>query len=152
MRKLMFNIPPLIVMLMLSSFFSFAQTKPISGVVRDSKGSPLAAATVAVKNSKVSSTTDADGKFSINLPPGAKTLVISFVGMQPTEIAVGNKISLNITLQDASATLGDVVVIAYGTVRRKDLTGAVSDIKGADLVKANPTNIVSAMQGKLAGV
>ncbi|HTI92716.1 MAG TPA: TonB-dependent receptor [Puia sp.] len=152
MRKLRFNCIILLLILAAFPFIVQAQSRVVSGMVRDEKGNPLTGATVNVKNSKISTTTDATGAFRINFPPGANTLVISYVGMQPAELRVKGETAGTVELKAAANNLGDVVVIAYGTVKKKDLTGSVETLSGSDLMKGNPTNVVSGVQGKIAGV
>lgn len=129
-----------------------AQSQPVTGTVRDEKGNPLVGATITVKNSAISTATDAEGKFTLPVPAGKKILVISHVGMQSEEVTVKGLTTGVIVLKNSAANLADVVVVAYGTVKKKDLTGAVDVLSGNDLLKGTPTNIVSGMQGKLAGV
>lgn len=144
---------------MLLSIFSalFAQDRStgrtLKGTVTDDGGTPLQAATVAVQGGRSVVTTDKDGHFEIFYPSGAKGLSISFVGMQSQNLTVKeNANNLLVKLKPNSANaLNDVVVIGYGTVKRKDLTGSVSTISAADLSRGNPSNVVSAMQGKVAG-
>src|SRR3954454_18382557 len=94
----------------LTSFVSVAQGRNLTGTVRDDKGSPLVGATVIIKESNTSATTDANGHFSIAVPSNGRTLVISFVGMQSQERAIGNATDVSISLASATATLSDVVV------------------------------------------
>ncbi len=130
-----------------------AQTRSISGTVLSEQGSPLAGATVAVKGSKLSALTDANGKFSLSVPDDAKLLVVSYVGMETLEVSLNRQTAYEVQLMpSASSILSDVVVVGYGTARKTDLTGAIQRINRADLVKDVPTNILQAMQGKLAGV
>ncbi|MFT3981129.1 MAG: TonB-dependent receptor [Ferruginibacter sp.] len=129
-----------------------AQTKNVSGHIVNEQGENLSGATILLKNSSTSTQTGADGTFSITVPANAKTLVVSYVGMETTELAIGSKVYFNVTLRPFITTLSDVVAIGYGTVRRTDATGAVQRIGREDLVKDAPTNVLQAMQGKLAGV
>ena len=129
-----------------------AQSKTVTGRIVNEQGENLSGATVSVKNSTVSTQTDAGGNFSLSLPANAKTLVVSHVGMESTEVSIGNKSSFSLTLRSAATTLSDVVAIGYGTVRKTDATGAVQRIGREDLVRDAPTNVLQAMQGKLAGV
>ena len=129
-----------------------AQNKTITGRVSNEQGEPLSGATVSVKNQAVSTQTDAGGNFSLALPANAKSLVVSYVGMEPLEISIGTKNNFSVSLKPAVTTLSDVVAIGYGTVRRTDATGAVQRIGREDLVRDAPTNVLQAMQGKLAGV
>src|ERR1700712_1118581 len=109
---------------------SYAQTRTITGEISDSSGNPLLGATVKVKSSKVATSTDANGRFTLHLPVNATTLVVSFIGMQTKEAAIPENnivaVSLNAT---ASSSLNDVVVIGYGSVRRANVTSAISSIK-----------------------
>lgn len=134
------------------SVTAFAQTKIITGTVSDEKGNTLPGATVTAKGQTSAVTTDLNGKFSISVPGNQSVLVFSFVGMERQELDIRKSNTVNVTLKMASTTLGDVVVIGYGSVRQKDLTGAVSSIKRDQLVKDAPTNVVQALQGKVAGV
>jgi len=146
-----------LLLVFLLSFLSvtavLAQTRAISGSVLTEQGLPLSGATVAVKGSKLSVLTDKDGKFALSVPDDAKLLVISYVSMETVEVALTRQTSYAVQLvPSASATLSDVVVVGYGTARKTDLTGAIQRISREDLVKDIPTNILQAMQGKLAGV
>ena len=135
-----------------SSLQNVQAVMKVSGKVTDENGNPLQGVSVLVKGSSEGTSTNANGDFSIDIPDNSlKILVFSFVGMQTQEFAVTTEGPLHIVLKPSLSKLSDVVVIGYGTVNKKDLTGAVDVIKGADLVKGSPTNIVSAMQGKIAG-
>lgn len=133
----------------------FAQSlsnKMVTGVVSDSEGLPLAGASVSIKGTSTGTMTDGNGRYSIRIPESTAILVFSFLGMQTEEQVVGGREMVNITLKPVNQKLDDVVVIGYGTVRKADLTGAVQSIGAADLNRENPGNVLSAMQGKLAGV
>jgi TonB-linked SusC/RagA family outer membrane protein len=151
MRKLILYLT--VSLLLTTAFVSrvFAQTRTVSGTVADEKGNPLTSATVSVKNSKISTTTDDKGSFTLAVPVGAKTLLVSYVGMQTEELSLSGGGNYSVRMKPGANNLGDVVVVAYGTVKKKDLTGSVDVLKGADLLKGNPTNVVSGMQGKIAG-
>src|SRR6185312_4172961 len=151
MRKLIFYLTITLLTATILTQGAIAQTRYLNGTVKDENGNALSAATVSVKNSKVSTVTGPDGNFKLTLPGNAKRIVVSFVGMQTEEFGIPASGLLNAVLKQSASSLSDVVVIAYGTVKKKDLTGSVEVIKGADLVKGSPTNIVSAMQGKIAG-
>lgn len=133
----------------------WSQSRPISGkVIDDATGKGLSGSTVMIKNSKKGAVTNADGIFSLVLPTDAKdvTLVISHTGYETREIQPGDQATIEVRLVADVKQLGDVVVIGYGTVKKKDLTGAVASIKSADIVRSNPTNAEKAMQGQFAGV
>lgn len=131
--------------------FASAQTKTISGKVTDSKGEAVPSATVTVKGTRNSTSTSNDGSFRLTVPSNATTLVISSVGFASTEVAISGDV-VNATLEVANEALNEVVVIGYGTQRKRDLTGAVASVKAKDFnqgVQVSPDQLV---QGKVAGV
>ncbi|MDE6290958.1 MAG: TonB-dependent receptor plug domain-containing protein, partial [Muribaculaceae bacterium] len=128
-----------------------AQSLVVKGTVTSAAdGEPLIGVTVMVKNSNVGTATDIDGNYSIEVQKGG-TLVFSYVGMQPREIKVESS-RLDVALLDDSSTLDDLVVIGYGVQKKKLLTGATSQIEGADIAKMNTNSPLQAMQGQLAGI
>ncbi len=128
-----------------------AQSMLVKGTVTSAAdGEPLIGVTVMVKNSNVGTATDFDGNYSIETQKGA-TLVFSYVGMQPREIKVDSP-RLDVALLDDSSTLEDLVVIGYGVQKKKLLTGATSQMEGADILKMNTNSPLQAMQGQLPGV
>jgi TonB-dependent starch-binding outer membrane protein SusC len=137
--------------MVLLSAVAFAQTA-VSGKVTDSKdGSPVAGATVTVKGAKVATKTGADGTFTINVPANA-TLVITSVGFGSREVAVGGKTSLDVGLVQINQQLNEVVVVGYGTTRKKDLTGSVNVVTAKDFQKGNITTPEQMIAGKVPGV
>jgi len=130
---------------------SVKKTKKVSGKVTDANGEGLIGATVMVKGSNTGVVADLDGNFTIDVPEGAK-LVVSYVGFQDQELVVDKKGNYNVTLSEDTNTLEELVVIGYGTVKKKDLTGAVAAVKGDDLVNKRTTNLSTALQGSLSGV
>lgn len=126
----------------------------IRGTVTDSNGEPIPGVNVLELSAKGSNgtITDIDGKYVINVSGAKSVLQFSFIGYKTDEITVGNRKIINVTLKDESKLLDEVVVIGYGSMRKKDLSGAVASIKSDDLMVGNPTNISQALQGKLAGV
>ncbi len=128
-----------------------AQT--VKGVVTDNTGEPIIGASVMEMGvSGNGGVTDIDGNFTVNLKGKSNKLKISYIGMKPQEINVAGKTNVTVKLEDESNSLNDVVVIGYGTVRKKDLTGAVATVKGDDLAKVPVTNAAEALTGKLPGV
>lgn len=140
----------LLTALLFSCLASFAQQR-VSGTVTDSKGSPVAGANVEEKGKNNVMVTDENGVFSIAVSPNA-TLVISHTGLAAREVAVANQTQLQVTLQEQSQELEQVVVIGYGTVKKKDLTGAVSVIKGDALRDRNSQDVISSMRGLASGM
>ena len=128
-----------------------AQSLVVTGTVTSAAdGEPLIGVTVMVKNSSTGTATDIDGNYRIEAQKGA-TLVFSYVGMQQREIKVESS-RLDVALLDDSSTLDDLVVIGYGVQKKKLLTGATSQMEGADILKMNTNSPLQAMQGQLAGV
>jgi TonB-linked SusC/RagA family outer membrane protein len=127
------------------------QTIVVAGTVTDANGEPIIGANVVEKGTTNGNITDVNGKFSLNVSPGA-TLVISFIGYHTQEVAIGNRTILQITLQEDTKVLEEVVVIGYGTRTKKDLTGAVSQINSEEITRQVSISPEFAMQGKMAGV
>ena len=142
------------VLFLLFSFgAAIAQNKAITGTVTSRDGEPLPGVTVTLKGTKIATTTNSSGHYVISVPSGGKALLVfSYVGSKDNEVPVDNRTNIDISMVLASSTLNDVVVIGYGTVKRKDLTGAVSSVSGKDIATAPVANIAQAMQGKLPGV
>jgi TonB-linked SusC/RagA family outer membrane protein len=124
----------------------------VKGVVSDDKGNTLPGATVSVKGTTQGTTTDAEGRFTINTPAGASVLVISFIGMKTQEVTVGNRTNLSITLLPNDQSLDEVVVIGYGTAKRSDVTSSITTIKASELKDIPAAGIDQLLQGKAAGV
>ncbi|MBY0482097.1 MAG: SusC/RagA family TonB-linked outer membrane protein [Chitinophagaceae bacterium] len=135
------------------SLFSQAQNKTISGKVTDAKdGSALAGASVVVKGSKAGAQTGADGTFRLSVPTATSTVVVSSVGYATQSIDIQNKTSIDVALTAISDNIGEVVVIGYGTSRKKDLTGAVTSVKAKDFNQGPITTPDQLIQGKVAGL
>ncbi|SMC67862.1 SusC/RagA family TonB-linked outer membrane protein [Pedobacter africanus] len=131
---------------------TFAQDKKVSGRVTDENGSPLPGASVSIKNTKTATITDGQGNFTLAIAASAQALTISYLGMEEQQIAIGSRTTFSIMLKPTSNTLSDVIVVGYGTAKKSDLTGAISRIERDDLIKDAPTNVLQALQGKIAGV
>ena len=137
--------------LMLAVTSISAQT--VKGVVTDNTGEPIIGASVMeVGVAGNGGVTDIDGNFTVNLKGKGNKLKISYIGMKAQEVNVAGKTNITVKLEDESNSLNDVVVIGYGTVRKKDLTGSVATVKGDDLAKVPVTNAAEALTGKLPGV
>ena len=129
-----------------------AQNYSVSGVVNDASSSdPLPGVSVIVKNSSQGTQTDFDGNYQIDNVAQGSILVFSYIGYESQEVVV-NKATLNISLAEGSEKLEEVVVIGYGTQRKKEVTGAVSVISSDAIEKLKPTRIEQALQGQVAGV
>ena len=131
---------------------AFAQGHQVSGIVKDATGESLIGANVLVKGTTNGAITDFEGKFSLSDVKSSDILVFSYIGCVTQEIKVGNQTQFDVTLNDDSQALEEVVVIGYGTVKRKDLTGSVTSV-GADKLAAVPVaSATEALTGKMAGV
>jgi len=124
----------------------------ITGTVTDDSGSPLPGASVVVKGTTKGVITDANGKFSLSVPANAK-IVVSFVGMNNTEVAVGTNKTFKIKLATSTVGVEEVVVTALGISREKKSLGySVAEVKGAEMQKVASTNALSSLAGKVSGV
>ena len=128
------------------------QQRTITGRVIDANGNPLPGVNVREKGTTSGALTSSDGTYSFAVSSGQAVLSFSFIGYAPQDIAVGNQTAINVTLLELVTGLDEVVVVGYGTVKKKDLTGSVSSVKAEDLMATAPTNIQKALMGKTAGV
>ena len=157
-KRLLDSIPLCIFFLLLLPFMNkpvSAQTpdRVITGVVVDDKGSPLQNATVRVKGAVGGGvSTDLSGHFSISVPAGATSVVVSFVGFKEQEVAIAGGNIARIVMVPGLSNLDEVVVVGYGTQKRKDVTGSVASIKGNAIKDLPMTSVTQALQGKAAGV
>lgn len=129
-----------------------AQNAVYRGLIVDDSREPLVGATVQVKGSSQGAVTDLDGKFIIGKMKPTATLVISYMGYDTKEVSVKNGDNLTIVLRSSTSVLNDVVVIGYGSIKKRDLTGSVSTINAKAIAERNPTNIFDALQGSSSGV
>lgn len=137
--------------LLLFSGQLLAQEKVVTGTVTDSLGAPIPNASIVVKGGKGGTQTSASGSFSVRVPSNATSLTISSVGFGSANVAITNG-PLNVTLKPVNTSLSEVVVIAYGTRRKGDLTGAVTSISAKDFQKGNIASSEQLLQGKVAGL
>ncbi len=132
---------------------TIAQTaRNVGGIVYDDNGNPLSGVTVTVKNSKEITTTNESGNFTIQVPANTSVLEFSYIGFAKREVLVGTQNNLTVNLIPGEDALDEVVVIGYGSVRRSDLTGAVSVVSAQDIEKLPAANIAQALQGNATGV
>ncbi|WP_017259765.1 SusC/RagA family TonB-linked outer membrane protein [Pedobacter arcticus] len=151
LNKLTLNLLAVLVCLLYTTQ-SFAQGLKLSGRVSDDTGSPLSGVSVSIKDTKTSTLTGANGEFTISATSKEQTIAFSYLGMESLQLPIGNKTFFGVRLKSKNTMLSDVVVIGYGTVKKSDLTGSVARIEREDFIKDVPTNILQAMQGKVAGV
>jgi TonB-linked SusC/RagA family outer membrane protein len=125
--------------------------KRITGTVIDSKGEPIIGANISEKGTKNGTASDVDGRFSLQINPGA-VLVITYIGYTSQEIVVGDQTNLNITLSEDNLSLEEVVVVGYGVQKKATLTGAVTSVSGTVTANKPSTSLLNALQGTLSGV
>ena len=142
----------MLVLFVFSSVLAFAQQAVVRGIVKDTHGEPLIGVTVLVKGTTQGTATDFDGNYEIKDLPQQAVLRFSQMGMKAQEITVGNKAVINVTLEEDTQLLDDVVVVGYGTAKAKDLTSPIANIKSDEITKVATANAMQAVQGKIAGV
>ncbi|SHK82721.1 SusC/RagA family TonB-linked outer membrane protein [Xylanibacter ruminicola] len=138
--------------LFLLAGMAMAQTKVTGTVVSFEDNEPIIGATIqAVGNASIGTITDYDGNFTLEVPEGVKTLKITYVGMEPLEVAVSTK-TLKIQLKNDSQILDEVVVVAYGTQKKTSLTGSIQEVK-SEAIELRPTSsVASALEGTVTGI
>ncbi len=131
---------------------AYSQNKTITGKVSDDKGAPIQGATVTVKGTKAGASTGADGTFRLNAPETATTLVISSVGFTQQEVAIGSQTNIEVSLVGTQSNLNEVIVVGYGTVRRKDLTGSLTTVGAKEFNTGVITSPDQLLQNKVSGL
>lgn len=125
---------------------------PIKGTVKDKEGQPIPGVTIQVKGTSVGTVSTPDGSFALNAPDANVTLLFSYIGYDPQEIALEGRTELNVVMNASSSQLEQVVVVGYGTRRKRDLTGSIGSVRGEELTKQPVNTATQGVQGKLAGV
>ena len=124
----------------------------ITGKVVDENNQPLPGASVVLKGTVNGVTTNFDGEYAIAVPEGSTTLVVTYVGYLAQEILISNQTEINIKMSTDTTSLEEVVVVGYGTQRKKDLVGAISSVKSEELVLSSTPSIGQALQGRVSGL
>jgi len=159
-RKLLINLVPILrtktlyitaFLLLIAQTVLFAQTITVKGTVKSTDGTTMPGVSVVVKGTTTGTTTSIDGKFSVSVPSNG-TLTFSFIGFESTDVAVGGKTLIEVTLKELSTTLSEVVVMGYGTQKKKDVTGAVATVSSKEFESRPTSNVGDALEGKIAGV
>ena len=132
-------------------FVAYAQ-KTVTGTVVDTAGEPMSGVSILVDGTTIGGVTDFDGNFSIKDVPENGVLRISYVGYKDQKISVAGKSSINVTMQEDAMGRDEIVVVGYGTMKKKDLTGAVASVKQGDIAQVAAPNAMQAMQAKVPGV
>jgi TonB-dependent starch-binding outer membrane protein SusC len=155
--KLKISIMRKVLLLGLSLLFAavsaFAQSRVVTGTVTSGEdGLPIPGASVIVKGTTLGTATDLDGNFSLNVPQENNTLVFSFVGSVTQEVNVGNRSQINVVLQPDTRSLEEIIVTGYGTQPKREVTGAVSSVKGELIENLPMQSFDRALQGRASGV
>ncbi|MDK2978034.1 MAG: TonB-dependent starch-binding outer membrane protein SusC, partial [Bacteroidales bacterium] len=128
------------------------QKKTITGTIVDAAGEPLPGVTVVVKGTTQGMVTNADGEYTLTNIPDNATLVFSFVGMRVQEVVVGNQTNIDVTMEEETIGLEEVVAIGYGSQKVRELTGAVSQVNSESLEKIAASSFTQSLQGQIAGL
>jgi TonB-linked SusC/RagA family outer membrane protein len=131
---------------------ALAQNKKITGIVFDENNQPLPGATISAKVGKITTSTNVNGKFTIDVPDNEASLIVHFVGYVDEEVAIGSQTNLTVRLTPSSKNLNEVIVVGYGTQRKKDVTGAVASVSGKTLSEVPAPNLIDQLKGRTAGV
>ncbi len=134
------------------SFFSFAQRISVSGTVTTSGGELLPGVNVTVKGVAIGVVTDNNGKYSITVPNEGSVLTFSFIGFKSMEVPIKDRTEINVSLQEDTKELDELVVVGYGVVQKKDLTGSVASVQGTTISERSTTRVSQALQGTMPGV
>jgi TonB-linked SusC/RagA family outer membrane protein len=153
-NRLIIRLAACVVLLLVVSAAAFAQQKRVTGKVTSNAADsqPVPGATVLAKKSKLSTVTGGDGTFSFSVPPDETTLTISSVGFETQDVPINGEGLILVSLKSRGIDLNEVVVIGYGTQKRKDVTGAISSVTAATIEKVPVTTVDQALQGRAAGV
>ena len=141
----------LIAVLGAGMLLSVAQNRQVSGTVSDAEGNPVVGATVLVDGTHVGTTTGMDGSYTLSAPADG-TLKVTFVGYADMLVPIAGKTTINVTLQEDTQAIDDVIVVAFGTAKKEAFTGSAKVIKSDDLIKTQSSNVQDALVGKIAGV
>ncbi|MDO6820393.1 TonB-dependent receptor [Zobellia sp. 1_MG-2023] len=136
----------------LASYYASAQQKTVTGTVIAADGLPIPGVNIVQKGTNNGAVSDFDGNYSIKLSDGSKTLVFSYIGYKTVERSFSKKTVIDVTLEEDSQALDEVVVIGYAAVSREKVLGALSSVKSEDIAQVTPTNAFEGVQGRLAGV
>ena len=128
------------------------QAITVTGVIVDAANEPLPGVNVVIRGTTTGTTTDIDGKYSINVPSSNAVLQFTYVGFLPQTITVGNQRTINVTMEEDALQIDEVVVVAYGTARKKELTGSVSTIDNKIIAQQQLSSVSRALEGAVAGV
>ncbi|WP_207495751.1 TonB-dependent receptor plug domain-containing protein [Aridibaculum aurantiacum] len=142
----------LLLILVVAPVFSFAQLQSVAGIVRDEDGKPVSGVSVTVKSANRGTSTDETGRYTLELRDPRAVLVFSNVGYEAREVSVAGKAVVDVVLKRTLSSLDDVVVVGYGTTKRRDLIGSVGKANVEDMKKAPVPSFDQMLAGRIAGV
>ncbi len=128
------------------------QQQRVSGIVTAPDGQPLPGVTVVIKGTTAGTVSDADGRYILALPAGSQTLIFSFIGMKTTEVPVAGRSSINVKMEEETVGIEEVVAVAYGTSRKKDLTGSISTVDAQTIALQSNSTVTRALEGAVPGI
>ena len=131
---------------------SFSQGTTLKGRVTDADGNGIEGASVNIRGTNVGTVTDKNGNYSLNIPKTNSVLVYSYVGYTPQEIAVNARKKINVILRSSVSSLDEVVVVGYGSQKKRDVTGAISSVSKQQIQERQPLNVLDALQGQVPGL
>ena len=134
-----------------ASMIVLAQQKSITGVVVDTHNESVIGASIQEKGTSNGTITNVDGEYSLKVSPGA-TLVFSYIGYKTQEVFVGDKATINVTLEEDAEQLDEVVVVGYGVQKKSSMTASVASVSAKEINKLVTSNVTSALQGRTPGV
>lgn len=137
---------------LMASTLANAQTRTITGTVTDMSGEKVIGATISIPGTSNGTLSDINGKYSIDVPKDVKTLQFSFIGNETITETIGSRSVIDVVMSQSAQELDMLVVVGYGTVKKRDLTGAVSSLKPTEILKSATSNPLQSMQGKVAGI
>lgn len=132
--------------------YVWAQSRTITGKVTDAGGTGLPGVSVTVKGSTQGAVSDGNGGYSLSVPPNKNTLVFSYIGFVGQEIEIGSQSVINVALEEDATNLSEVVVVGYGTQKKSQMTGAISQVTSKQITEMPLTSLGQALQGRAAGV
>ena len=151
-RKILLTTDPLENELLSIASGTESQQNRVTGIVTEKDGTPLPGVNVVVTGTTQGTITDIAGKYSIEVPQGAKSLIFSFVGMEPQEITIGTLTQINVTLVESAIGLKEVLVVGYGTQKKVTSTGAIASALGNDIKTSPTTNVTNNLAGRIPGL
>jgi outer membrane receptor for Fe3+-dicitrate len=126
--------------------------RTVSGTVTDEAGEPLIGANIVVKQTSAGTVADVQGKYTLTVPEGGEILLVSYTGYSNKEVQIGDQSTIDVQMSIDKLLLDEVVVTAYGSQRKREITGSVSNLKSEDVERIQTSNVIQGLSGKIPGV